>query len=194
MSLEKSTPSPEKERIETVTNVSDADCEGMIYKRSDGTIVARMWKPCDDDIEGGFLGTHLGVVGHMTQDFRPEPAAPPAPTSRPPKPDFLASSKGPSFEVRSQEHQVSDVSPTIQINSNHTEQPPLSGSAITPCDAQFLALTDEQCRMIQALVDPNGIRRQKDWETPSQLKLIRLYMTGWSFPRIEAQMPELDYS
>lgn len=53
---------------------------------------------------------------------------------------------------------------------------------------ECLALTDEQCKKIQKIVDPNDTRINKLWETELQPKLIRLYMTGKSFPQIESEM------
>jgi hypothetical protein len=53
---------------------------------------------------------------------------------------------------------------------------------------ECLTLTDEQCKRIQKIVDPNDIRNHKDWETKSQTELIRLYMAGKSFPQIASEM------
>jgi hypothetical protein len=56
-------------------------------------------------------------------------------------------------------------------------------------------LTDEQCRKIQDVLDPDGTRTQKSWELQYQPELIRLYMTGMSFPQIESTMtPRLTWS
>jgi len=145
----------------------------LTYSGADGKTTERMVtiKPCND--------AHLGT-----------PLVPPAPTLRLPKPDFLVSREGSTFEAHSQEHRVEEQgnhSPTIQIYRNHTEYPPSSA----PSSNQCLALTDEQCRRIQELVDPDGIRNQKDWETKLQPQLIRLYMTGKSFPLIEFEMKKL---
>jgi hypothetical protein len=84
-----------------------------------------------------------------------------------------------------------DHSPTIQKDSNHTKQAPPSGSAIVLSKDQWSALTDNQCRKIQEIIDPDDIRKQKSWEFNSQPKLIRLYMSGISFPQIEAEMKPL---
>lgn len=63
-----------------------------------------------------------------------------------------------------------------------------------PTEEQCFALTDEQCRQIQALVDPDGIRL-RNWEFEYQPELIRLYMTGMSLARIESAMaPRLTWS
>jgi hypothetical protein len=56
-------------------------------------------------------------------------------------------------------------------------------------------LTDEQCRRIQEILDPDSIRIQKFWEIESQPELIRLYMAGRSYPEIESAMkPKLHWS
>jgi len=66
---------------------------------------------------------------------------------------------------------------------------------LLPTKEQCFALTDEQCRKIQEILDPDGIRFQKGWELDYQPELIRLYMTGISFPQIEfAMMPRLTLS
>jgi len=66
---------------------------------------------------------------------------------------------------------------------------------LLPTKEQCFALTDEQCRKIQEILDPDGIRFQKGWELDYQPELIRLYMTGISFPQIEsAMMPRLTWS
>jgi hypothetical protein len=69
-----------------------------------------------------------------------------------------------------------------------------SGSAIVPSKHPCLALTDDQCRKIQDIVDPDGTRAQKSWELNSQPELIRLYMDGMSFPQIESAMKQLGWS
>ncbi|KAH8787551.1 hypothetical protein F5882DRAFT_110904 [Hyaloscypha sp. PMI_1271] len=53
---------------------------------------------------------------------------------------------------------------------------------------ECLTLTDEQCRKIQAIVDPYDTRFNESWEKQLQPKLIRLYMAGKSFPQIEEEM------
>jgi hypothetical protein len=85
----------------------------VTYGRADGTAERMVaTKPCDDDTgEGDFLCPHLVT-----------PLAPPAPTLRSPKPDFLASREGSSSEVHSQEHR--DHPPTNQLYGNHTEYTP----------------------------------------------------------------------
>jgi hypothetical protein len=57
-----------------------------------------------------------------------------------------------------------------------------------PTKEQCLALTDEQCRKIQQLCDPNGTRINKDWELVYQPTLVRLYMSLLSFTKIQAAM------
>ena len=64
-----------------------------------------------------------------------------------------------------------------------------------PSEEQCCALTDEQCRRIQAEVDPLDMRAYKTWELKHQPDLIRLYMTGKSFPLIaDAMKSELEWS
>jgi len=64
-----------------------------------------------------------------------------------------------------------------------------------PTQEQCSALTDEQCRRIQELRDPDGVRNYKNWELENQPDLIRLYMTMQSFPHIEQAMrAKLDWS
>jgi hypothetical protein len=66
---------------------------------------------------------------------------------------------------------------------------------LLPTRDQCLALTDAQCRRIQDVLDPDGMRYQKYWESNHQPELIRLYMTGMSFPQIKSEMtPKLDWS
>ena len=66
---------------------------------------------------------------------------------------------------------------------------------LLPTRGQCLALTDGQCRRIQDILDPDGIRFQKSWELSHQPDLIRLYMTGMSFPQMESEMtPNLTWS
>jgi hypothetical protein len=62
-----------------------------------------------------------------------------------------------------------------------------------PSEEQCLALTDEQCHRIQAELDPQNVRAYKIWEVKHQPHLIRLYMTGKSFPLIADAM-KLDWS
>ncbi|KAH7413058.1 hypothetical protein BKA64DRAFT_344157 [Cadophora sp. MPI-SDFR-AT-0126] len=63
-----------------------------------------------------------------------------------------------------------------------------SRNYLLPNAAQCDSLTDEQCRMIQDILDPDGIRTYKDWAMPHQSHLIRLYMKGMSFPDIAKAM------
>jgi len=64
-----------------------------------------------------------------------------------------------------------------------------------PTQEQCYALTEEQCRRIQDIRDPDGTRNYKNWEAQHQTELIRLYMTMLSFPHIEQQMrTKLDWS
>ena len=70
-----------------------------------------------------------------------------------------------------------------------------SKNPLLPTKDQCFALTDEQCRKIQDDLDPDGTRPQKSWELQYQPELIRLYMTGMSFPQIESTMtPRLTWS
>lgn len=70
-----------------------------------------------------------------------------------------------------------------------------SKNPLLPTKDQCFALTDEQCRKIQDVLDPDGTRPQKSWELQYQPELIRLYMTGMSFPQIESTMtPRLTWS
>jgi hypothetical protein len=57
-----------------------------------------------------------------------------------------------------------------------------------PTKEQCLALSDEQCRKIQQLLDPDGTRINKDWELVHQPTLVRLYMSLLSFTKIQAVM------
>ncbi|PVH77674.1 hypothetical protein DL98DRAFT_265190 [Cadophora sp. DSE1049] len=63
-----------------------------------------------------------------------------------------------------------------------------SRNFLLPNAAQCDSLTDDQCRMIQDILDPDGIRAYKDWAFPHQNHLIRLYMKGMSFNEIEKAM------
>tara|TARA_R110002060_G_scaffold1987_7_gene3624 strand:+ start:368 stop:703 length:336 start_codon:yes stop_codon:yes gene_type:complete len=63
-----------------------------------------------------------------------------------------------------------------------------SRNYLMPNAAQCDSLTDEQCRMIQHILDPDGIRAYQDWEFQHQTHLIRLYMKGMSFPDIAKAM------
>jgi hypothetical protein len=64
-----------------------------------------------------------------------------------------------------------------------------------PTQEQCFALSDQQCRRIQDLRDPEGVRNYKNWELQHQPELIRLYMTMLSFPHIEQAMKsKLDWS
>lgn len=63
-----------------------------------------------------------------------------------------------------------------------------SQNYLLPTVAQCQSLTDDQCRRIQDILDPQGIRANKDWELQHQYELIRLYMTMKSFPQIENAM------
>lgn len=64
-----------------------------------------------------------------------------------------------------------------------------------PTQEQCFALTDEQCKRIQHIRDPEGTRNYKNWELQHQMELIRLYMTMLSFPHIEQAMrSKLDWS
>jgi len=66
---------------------------------------------------------------------------------------------------------------------------------LLPTKDQCFALTDEQCRRIQDILDPDERRLQRDWELKHQPELIRLYMTGMSFPQMESAMtPRLIWS
>ncbi|CZR67512.1 uncharacterized protein PAC_17411 [Phialocephala subalpina] len=68
-------------------------------------------------------------------------------------------------------------------------------SHLVPTWQQCMSLTDQQCRRIQALRDPNGIRANSTWEERHQDKLIRLYMTMMSFNQIETAMqPDVNRS
>jgi hypothetical protein len=61
---------------------------------------------------------------------------------------------------------------------------------LLPSKDQCLALTEQQCRRIQAEVDPNDERASKNWEYTHQSTLIRLYMTAMSFPQIADAMKD----
>jgi hypothetical protein len=63
-----------------------------------------------------------------------------------------------------------------------------SRNPLLPSEEQCLALTDEQCHRIQAEVDPRDERAYKTWELKYQPTLIRLYMSGKSFPAIADAM------
>ncbi|KAG4439034.1 hypothetical protein IFR05_005498 [Cadophora sp. M221] len=63
-----------------------------------------------------------------------------------------------------------------------------SQNYLLPTLAQCQSLTDDQCRRIQDILDPQGIRANKDWEPQHQYELIRLYMTMKSFNQIENAM------
>lgn len=66
---------------------------------------------------------------------------------------------------------------------------------LLPTKDQCFALTDEQCRRIQDILDPDEGRFQRGWELKHQPELIRLYMTGMGFPQIESTMtPRLTWS
>jgi hypothetical protein len=83
---------------------------------------------------------------------------------------------------------------SIPSMSSNTLVPARRNPAL-PTKKQCFALTDEQCRTVQALVDPDGKRLQRNWEFEYQPELIRLYMTGMSFPRIQSAMaPRLTWS
>ena len=100
--------------------------------------------------------------------------------------ELLATPK-PSPEKKVAGNAYEDLFGTHLDLSTCTEYPPSSALSSKQC----LALTDKQCRRIQELVDPDGIRNQKDWETKLQPQLIRLYMTGKSFPLIEFEIEKL---
>jgi len=58
-----------------------------------------------------------------------------------------------------------------------------------------MSLTDEQCRRIQNILDPDGIRTYKYWAIEYQPELIRLYMSLESFPDIATTMRgKMDWS
>ncbi|KAH8742665.1 hypothetical protein F5882DRAFT_472091 [Hyaloscypha sp. PMI_1271] len=97
-----------------------------------------------------------------------------------PEQNFPTSCEGSSPEVHSQEEQA-HRSPTMQTTWDHAKHP-------LPSEIQCLALTDEQCRKSQNFVDPDGKRMFSDWQFDSQPQLIRLYMTGISFPQIQEKM------
>ncbi|KAH7327298.1 hypothetical protein BKA65DRAFT_65489 [Rhexocercosporidium sp. MPI-PUGE-AT-0058] len=63
-----------------------------------------------------------------------------------------------------------------------------SSDYLLPTVAQCESLTNDQCRQIQDILDPQGIRANKDWEISHQYDLIRLYMTMKSFNQIEHAM------
>ena len=91
-----------------------------------------------------------------------------------------------------QRHRVDEqLDHSLIIQRNHRNP---SGPAIVPSKHPCLALTDDQCRKIQDIVDPDGTRAQKSWELNSQPQLIRLYMNGKSFPQIESAMKQLGWS
>jgi hypothetical protein len=70
-----------------------------------------------------------------------------------------------------------------------------SKNPLLPSEEQCRALTDEQCHRIQAEVDPRNERAYKAWELKHQPTLIRLYMTGKSFPLIaDAMKYKLEWS
>lgn len=164
-SLERPIPSPEAERVETVTDLFDAGEEYscVTYTRADGNTVKRIVnpEPCHDDAdEANPFCLQPYAVAPTTQDvldrpsiLGPEPLAPATPKhSRPPKQDFLASREASRSEVYSQE-ELRDHSP--------------SGSAIVLSEVQCLALTHEQCRESQEIVDPDDLRQKKSWEFDS---------------------------
>jgi len=66
---------------------------------------------------------------------------------------------------------------------------------LLPTKDQCFALTDEQCRRIQDILDPDERRFQRGWELKHQPELIRLYMTGMSFQQmVSAMTPRLTWS
>jgi hypothetical protein len=63
-----------------------------------------------------------------------------------------------------------------------------SMNPLLPSKDQCLALSEQQCRWIQAEIDPTDTRAFKGWEFAHQPTLIRLYMTAMSFPQIADAM------
>lgn len=85
------------------------------------------------------------------------------------------------FDARSINYKPSDHQPRVLLK-------PLSTNTILPTKEQALNLTDDQCRKIQDIVDPDGLRSSREWEWENQPELIRLYMTMMSFPAMEAAL------
>jgi len=93
-------------------------------------------------------------------------------------------------QTRQPNDKPSRFQPFIANNTIVPHLSPVSRNPLLPSKDQCLALTDEQCRRIQAEVDPYGIRASKNWEFAHQPTLIRLYMTAMSFPQIADAMKD----
>ena len=66
---------------------------------------------------------------------------------------------------------------------------------LLPTKDQCFALTDEQCRRIQDILDPDESLFQRGWDLKFHPELIRLYMTGMSFQQmVSAMTPRLTWS
>jgi hypothetical protein len=79
----------------------------------------------------------------------------------------------------------------LDDESSPKSSPPVevtSKNSLLPSKDRCLALSEQQCRRIQAEVDPDGKRAFKDWEFAHQPTLIRLYMAAMSFPQIADAM------